>query len=83
MSTNKEAFKKSFVKEKSVNYLAVFKRYGYNSLNEEEYEKAFPEDFYFQLTKEEYNMQSPAMDTLKGLLGDIAWHQRRPFCFKN
>lgn len=41
MSTNKEAFKKSFVKEKSVNYLAVFKRYGYNSLNEEEYEKLY------------------------------------------
>ena len=41
MSTNKEAFKKSFIKEKSVNYLAVFKRYGYNSLNEEEYEKLY------------------------------------------
>ena len=41
MSTNKEAFKKSFVKDRSVNYLAVFKRYGYNSLTEGEYEKLY------------------------------------------
>lgn len=41
MSTNKQAFKKSFIKELSYNYTVVFKRYGYNSLNELEYEKLY------------------------------------------
>lgn len=39
MSTNKQAFKKAFVKEKSVNYNIVLRRYGYNSLDEVEYLK--------------------------------------------
>ena len=39
MSTNKQAFKKAYVKEKSVNYNLVFRRYGERSLTETEYIK--------------------------------------------
>lgn len=39
MSTNKQAYQRSIVKELSCNYKTVFKRYGYNSLTEVEYEK--------------------------------------------
>lgn len=39
MTTNKQAYHKAIVKEKSVNYSTVFRRYGYNALTEEEYYK--------------------------------------------
>ena len=41
MSTNKQAYKKAIIKELSCNYCTVFKRYGYNSLTELEYEKLY------------------------------------------
>ena len=41
MSTNKQAYQKAIIKELSVNYCTVFRRYGDRSLTQLEYEKLY------------------------------------------